>query len=82
MKKERTKKDKLLDVVKKMPPMYHTLPGEIFDMGKSEVIKWLIGQPEILDFLWRSIRGKGGASCLVRYDPGTGKWQGVDFDEN
>ena len=60
-----------------MPPCYHTLLGKDFDIMKSEVVQWLISQPEILNFLWNHIKN----SCDVIYDPDTGLWQGVDYDD-
>lgn len=66
---------KLLDVAKKMPPLYHTLPGEEFDIEKSEIAKWLIQQPEILQYIFNRING----SAYIRYNSETGKWEGVDY---
>lgn len=71
------KRSKLLGIARIMPPCYHTLPGEDFDIKKSEVVKWLISQPEILNFLWNHIKSSGD----VIYDPQTGLWQGVDNDD-
>ncbi len=63
-----------------MPPLYHTIPGEKFDIRKSRVIWWLTKQPDILNWLWNNISQSG----MVTYNPETGKWQGVDYepDEN
>lgn len=80
MKKRRTKKDELLDVAKKMPPLHHGMQGKDFDWDKSETMKWLLEQEEILNFIWQSICNRGEASRLVKYDRGTGTWQGVDYD--
>lgn len=55
-----------------MPPLYHTRPGESFSIGRSEVVQWLVAQPDILNYLWDQIRQSG----LVSYDPETGKWRG------
>lgn len=75
------KKSKLLEVAKKMPPLYHTLPGEDFDIHKSEVVKWLISQPEILEYVYHRVKVCGGVSgAFIKYDPETGKWKGVDHD--
>ncbi len=70
------KRSKLLDVAKNMPPSYHTLPGVEFNIKNSEVINWLIDQPEILNFLWNQIK----QSKDVYYDPVTKVWTGVDWD--
>ena len=76
------KKSKYLEVAKKMPPLYHTLPGETFDMEKSEVAKWLMEQPEILNYVVNRIKGGKGQEPFIVYDPDTGKWQGVDYHED
>ena len=59
-------------VARKMPPLYHSLPGQKFDIFKSEVIKWLISQPEILQYLF----DKAKEYCV--YNPDTQKWSGKD----
>lgn len=71
------KRSKLLEVARMLPPSYHTLPGEEFDIEKSEVIHWLVDQPEILNFLWNNIKQSGD----VAYDSATGLWQGIDWQE-
>ncbi len=75
MKKCRSKK---LSVARNMPPMYHTIPGQNFDITQSEVLKWLISQPEILNYIWDNIKNSGD----VFYNAVTGKWCGVDYEEN
>ena len=75
----KNKVSKLLDVAKRMPPLYHTLPGEEFEVSKSEVIQWLIRQPDILSYISNRVRGD---SKLIVYDRETGKWQGVDYNGN
>lgn len=66
---------KLLSAGKKLPPSYHKLPNQEFDMRKSEVAKWLLEQPEILSFVMEIMK----KSEMIFYDPETGKWQGVDW---
>lgn len=70
------RRSKKLNIARKLPPSYHTLPGEKFDIKKSEVINWLIDQPDILNFLWDNIKQSGN----VEYDSETGIWAGVDYD--
>lgn len=70
------KRSKLLDVVKNMPPLYHTMPDEPFDIKKSMVIRWLINQPDILNWIWNNLKQSGD----VIYNKDTGKWQGTDFE--
>jgi hypothetical protein len=66
---------KILNAVTTMPPLYHSVPGQCFDIRNSEVIKWLVKQPEILNYVWNNIKNDGS----VFYDSETGKWQGVDY---
>lgn len=70
-----------LEVARKMPPLRHNFGGE-FDPAKSEVIKWLISQPVILNYLFDAVRGKVYKDPYIVYDPETGKWQGVDYDND
>ena len=70
---------KLLAIAKHMPPLYHKLPGEVFDIMESEVVKWLIQQPEILNYIFNRINGK---TPYIVYNPTTGKWQGIDYEED
>ncbi|HLR16197.1 MAG TPA: hypothetical protein VK144_10240 [Bacillota bacterium] len=59
-----------------MPPLYHKIPGQEYDVRKSEAVKWLIKNPSILEYIWDKFKNSND----VFYDPSTGKWQGVDFD--
>ncbi|OEC03150.1 hypothetical protein GY31_03325 [Lysinibacillus sphaericus] len=70
------KRSKNLEVARNLPPSYHTLPGEVFDIRNSEVINWLIKQPEILNYLWNNIKN----SDDVEYNPATGVWTGVEYN--
>ncbi|MDE8283160.1 hypothetical protein [Erysipelothrix rhusiopathiae] len=77
---KRKKQNKNLLVVKNMPPLYHTLPGQKFDIRKSEVVRWLIEKDEILQLLFGTVVNQSGSKKLVEYNPNTGKWQGVDYE--
>lgn len=70
------KRNKLISVARKMPPLYHSIPGEKFDIRKSRTLWWLIKQPEILNYVWNHIKQSG----FVKYDSVTGKWTGIDFE--
>lgn len=67
------KRSKLLGVAKRMPPRKHKI-GTDFDIRKSETVKWLIDQPEILTYIWDQIK-----QVDVVYNPDTRTWQGVDY---
>lgn len=70
MGKKRTEK---FDCVYTMPPHYHTIPGEGFDVLKSPAYLWLIRQPSIAQFIFNK------AKEFMVYDSKTGKWQGKDY---
>lgn len=75
-KKVERKNDKLM-VARNLPPSYHKLPDQDYSVKNSEVIQWLIQRPSILEFVWDQIKN----SDDVKYDPETGKWQGVDWED-
>lgn len=62
-----------LNRARKMPRLRHTV-GDRFDIRTSEVAKWLIGQPDIMQKVF-NIAQNGGA---IVYDASTGEWKGVD----
>lgn len=64
-----------LDIGRKMPPLYHTLPGQDFDYDKSEVLKWIASQPVMLNF----VRDQLNSAGYISYNPDTGQWMGVDY---
>lgn len=72
VKKCRSKK---LMVARQMPPLYHSIPGQNFDITQSKVIQWLTAQPEIMNYIWDNIKN----SDDVFYDADTGKWCGADY---
>lgn len=77
-KKEKPRKrSKKLLVAKKMPPLYHTLPGQNFDSAKSEVYDWLTKQEELMNWLLGRLSDIG----YITYNSHTGQWTGVDYYE-
>jgi hypothetical protein len=75
----RNKKSKSvrLNSARVMPPLYHKIPGEEYSTKDSQVIQWLIRQPELCEFIWDKIKQSGD----VFYNSDTQKWQGVDYDD-
>lgn len=71
-----------LKIAKRMPPLYHTLLGEEFDMKKSEVANWLIKQPLALHVLFQLVQNVSSKNHAIEYDRDTGKWQGIDYIEH
>ena len=74
-KMKKFKNSKMYQVAKKMPPLYHKLPGKDFDVLKSQVVRWLMNQPEVLDYIWNKLKQSGA----VVYDPESGRWKGSNF---
>lgn len=74
---KKRKKSKLLDVGKSMPRLYHTLPNEEFDWDKSQVLKWIANQPELLTYLRYKLSNIG----YIQYDAITGSWKGIDVHD-
>lgn len=74
---KKRKKSKLLDVGKSMPRLYHTLPNEEFDWDKSQVLKWIANQPELLTYL----RYKLSSIGYIQYDAITGSWKGIEVND-
>lgn len=64
-----------LGIGKKMPPLYHTLPGQDFWYSDSEVLKWIASQPILLNWVKDQLKTAG----YITYDRETGKWTGVDY---
>ncbi len=65
---------KILDCCKTMPRLRHKLPGEDFDIRKSEVVAWLVSQPSIRQFVFNRVAQRG----LIVFDRESGTWQGKD----
>lgn len=66
-----------LDVLKKMPPVYHTIPGQEYDLNNSELVNWLISQDEIKQWLASYLKS---LSDYVKYDSEKGYWVGIDYE--
>ena len=76
MKNTAKKRSGKLIVARNLPPLFHKLPECEYSPKNSQVIKWLIERPSILDFIWDQIKQSGD----VFYNHETGKWQGVDYE--
>ena len=72
---------KRFEVVKTMPPLKHNPEGD-FDPQNSEVIKWLISQPDILNYIFDAVRGNGRRESPIFYDCDTQTWRGIDYNDD
>lgn len=75
---------KNLKCVKLMPPLKHSIPGEKFDITNSEVVKWLVQQPDVMAWVFDHINNmqRNGEELLIKYDATTRTWQGVDYGKD
>ena len=81
MRNKKLKETEKLNFIKSMPPLYHKLPNQDFDIKKSEVVKWLIQQPEILQKVFDFAANRSPKNKLIEYNTKTCQWQGVDFKQ-
>ena len=72
------KRNKKLSVASNMPPLFHTLPNEKFHPDKSEVLKWLSERPALISYIF----DQASNAKEIVYNPETGKWQGVDYEND
>ena len=77
MMRKNINRSQLLKLTTNMPPLRHSIPGQEFNIHNSEVICWLINQPEVLNYIWNNIKNSG----TVVYDSESGTWQGVNYKE-
>jgi hypothetical protein len=59
-----------------MPELFHQLPGDEFDIMKSEVVDWLCQQPEIREAIYNFYRSRG--AIVFR----AGRWRGAENNES
>ena len=69
-------KSKKLLVGRRMPKLYHTLPGKKFSVENSEVLNWISNQPDLLDWIFRQLV----SAQYIKYLRETGQWVGEDCD--
>jgi hypothetical protein len=74
MVRKKRAKSKFLDVGKNMPELHHTLQDEEFDWDKSQVLKWISQQPELLTYVKYKLSNAG----YIEYDSEKRTWKGID----
>lgn len=70
-------RSKKWDSIKNMPPLYHKLPDQKFELNKSEVLDWLASQREVIDWIFHNAKNRG----YIVFNQATGQWQGADYDD-
>lgn len=75
-------KNERLNCLRHMPPLHH-VTGEKYDIMNSEVMDWIVKQPEVRQWLYDKITDKSGGrkSEFIKYNPETRTWQGVDYGD-
>lgn len=63
-----------LNCARKMPELHHSKTGSEFDIRDSEVVKWLMQQPEIMQKIFDMASRKG----VIVFNPDTKTWKGAD----
>lgn len=63
-----------LNCAKNMPPLTHSISVP-FDITKSDVAKWLVSQPDIMQKVFDMACNKG----LIKFNSTNKCWQGVDY---
>lgn len=75
---KRTKRyDKRLLIAKDMPPLNRTYPGKEYSAKDDRVLDWVKIHTDLPLYLIDLLVRIG----YIKYDPNTGKWQGVDYDD-
>lgn len=69
------------EMLSEMPPLRHSMQTEDpFDIEHSEVAKWLISRPAVMQFIFN----KATSTKCIEYDKTTGLWSGrwcdAEFD--
>ena len=64
-----------LRVAGQMPPLDHFHKGRPFNILESDVIAWLVKQPEVVQSLFNFVRASGA----IVLDLETKQWRGADY---
>jgi hypothetical protein len=57
-----------------MPALQHSQPGEHFDIERSAAAKWLVDQPDVLQWVFDAVRNRK----LIVFNPETRTWRGKE----
>ena len=71
-------KDQRLIIAKEMPSLFRTIPGKEYSYRTDEVFKWISERPGLVNYIFDKLTANG----YIYFDSDTGKWQGVDYDED
>lgn len=76
MKREMKSEPTALDrEVAQMPPLRHSMPGEPFDIRRSQVAQWLCRQPAVMQWVYDTAKDRE----TIVYDREAGTWQGARY---
>ena len=62
------------DKLAQMPRLVHSHKSKPFDINASEVVRWLIDQPEVLNWMFQRLKD----TRLIAYEKDSGTWAGVE----
>lgn len=67
-------KNSRLNCLRKMPPLKHKKDGVPYDVMESEVVDWMIQQPEVRQWLYDKLTDKTGGKMpeFITYNHETG----------
>ena len=77
-------KNNRLNCLKKMPPLRHKSADGKYDVMESEVIDWMVKQPDVRQWLYDKVADKTGGKNpeFIYYNADKQKWQGVDYHDD
>jgi hypothetical protein len=65
-----------MKVASEMPPLKHWLARDpSFSITRSEAVKWLTAQPEILQYVFNSMKNAG----VIEFDLESRCWRGINW---
>lgn len=70
-------KTKLTALLRTMPSLRHSFPDTEFHISESEVVAWLISQPEAMQVLFNV----AVSTKAIKFDQATRTWAGVEEEE-
>jgi hypothetical protein len=74
--KQRDPRSPAMEAASKMPELTHWLGhDQSFSIAQSEVVKWLIKQPECQQFLFNCMKNAG----VIEFDLESRRWRGVNW---
>lgn len=74
----RKARDKRLLVAREMPPLKRRQKDAEYSFKEDETLRWISERPGLLSYVFDKLTSGG----YIEYDPATGTWRGVDYDDD